>query len=583
MSTYVVKHEACPRCVRNGRDRSGNNLARYNDNSAFCFACGYTLLSEAYKIERGIINEESEEEEVMTKEMITQEEAEQVKGYTSNKGKNLRGLTDETYKYYNVRTKYDEETGEPSAQYYLYTEGYKTCGYKVRELPKSFHIIGKVGSGSDLFGQWKHKNSNSKWVVICAGEIDAMSAHQMLTNYNKSRGSDYEPVPCLSPSTGESGCKRQLQNQYDYLSKFDKVILCFDNDDAGQKAVEKIVSILPKGKVYIMSLCMKDTNEMLVSGKEKEWISSFFKAQKYTPDGIITSANLMDKIIEQALTPKIPLPPFMHRLQDLMAGGIPLGVIVNLASSSGAGKSTFVDSMTYYWVFNSPHKIGVVTLESDSGQYGTKILSQHIHQKIDLISNTDEKMALLESREVQEKAKELWYNPDGSPRWYLIEERDGGIESLKALVMELIIACECKVIILDPLTDLLDGLSNDEQSVLMRWMKGTVKSHQVTFINVNHVRKNSGGQKANSTGAELHEEDIHGSSSILKSGACNLLFMRNKEAEDDVEKNTTKMKMSKCRWTGQTAYAGEYYYDNATHTLHDKLDYFSKPENGGGF
>lgn len=39
----------------------------------------------------------------------------------------------------------------------------------------------------------------------------------------------------------------------------------------------------------------------------------------------------MSKIIEQAEVPKIPLPPFMHKLQDMMAGGIPLGVIVNLS------------------------------------------------------------------------------------------------------------------------------------------------------------------------------------------------------------------------------------------------------------
>ena len=74
----------------------------------------------------------------------------------------------------------------------------------------------------------------------------------------------------------------------------------------------------------------------------------------------------------------------------------------------------------------------------------------------------------------------------------------------------------------------------------------------------------------------MHEEDIMGHSSILKSGACNLIFTRNKEAEDEIERNTTYMKASKIRWTGKTGVAGVYYYDNETSTMYDKQDYFEK-------
>ena len=36
-----ISHEACPKCRREGNDRTGNNLARYNDGGAYCFSCGY--------------------------------------------------------------------------------------------------------------------------------------------------------------------------------------------------------------------------------------------------------------------------------------------------------------------------------------------------------------------------------------------------------------------------------------------------------------------------------------------------------------------------------------------------------------
>lgn len=37
----VIAHEACPQCRKLGKDRSGDNLARYDDGGAYCFSCGY--------------------------------------------------------------------------------------------------------------------------------------------------------------------------------------------------------------------------------------------------------------------------------------------------------------------------------------------------------------------------------------------------------------------------------------------------------------------------------------------------------------------------------------------------------------
>ncbi len=39
--SHVVKYEACPKCRSNGNDNRGDNLVRYADGGAHCFACGY--------------------------------------------------------------------------------------------------------------------------------------------------------------------------------------------------------------------------------------------------------------------------------------------------------------------------------------------------------------------------------------------------------------------------------------------------------------------------------------------------------------------------------------------------------------
>jgi KaiC/GvpD/RAD55 family RecA-like ATPase len=381
----------------------------------------------------------------------------------------------------------------------------------------------------------------------------------------------------VSPTIGEGGAAKQVALQYEWFSRFEKVIICMDNDDAGQKAADAIARVLPKGKAYVLSMSLKDPNEYLKNGRNREFISAYFSAKQFAPSGIVGSGSLGDAIRATMDSEKIPLPAFMHEVQELMAGGIPLGVWVNLGSASGTGKSTIADECIYHWIFNSPYRIGVVSLEADKGQYGINILSRHIGIKLNLIQDTAYKRELLDTPDIQAKERELFFNEDGSHRFHLVDDRDGGLEDLKEQIMKLIVICECKVIVLDPLQDILDGLTNEEQAVFSRWVKGLLKSHGVTFICINHVRKSQSGGKQNSEGADIHEEDFQGTSAIFKSAACNLLFKRNKEAESVVERNTTLMKMTKCRWTGNTSpIAGKYYYDNQTHTMHDLNDYIRR-------
>lgn len=575
--SYTIGKNPCRKCRDKGLDHTGDNFTFYGEGKGgFCFSCGYVLPSDARKAELGWDKYEYDDEEIMSKELLTPEEIEGIKEYTGIDGQDSRGITNETYKAYACRFKYSEESGEVVETFYPYTQDYKAAGYKVRQVPKDFYTVGKVGKNSELFGQWKWKESHAKYVLVCAGECDALSAFQMLENYRKSKGSDFDATPVVSSGIGESGSYKQLQLQYNWLNQFQRVVVCYDNDEAGKEAVKKLVDVIPKGKMFVMQLNLKDANCYLMANKEKQFLRSFYDAPAYSPDGIVGSGGLLNKVKEQALTPKIPLPEFMHKVQKQMAGGIPLGVIVNLASASGTGKSTIIDECTYSWIFNSPHRVGVLTMESDSGQYGTKLLSRHVGVKIDLIENIDEKIAFLERPDIVEASDNLFRLPDGTDRWHLIEDRDGGLDSMKALIMELIVSCDCKVIICDPVSDLLEGLSNEDQASFCKWMKGVIKSHCVTFVNVTHVRKSSGQQKANSTGAEMHEEDIFGSGSLIKSAACNLLFTRNKEAEDEMDRNTTFLKMSKCRWTGSTGSSGEYYYDSATHRMYDKEDYLQQ-------
>lgn len=399
------------------------------------------------------------------------------------------------------------------------------------------------------------------------GNCDALSAYQMLNDYNASKNSPFETA-VVSPIIGANSAA-QLKHNYKFIDTFDQIIICYDNDKTGQEAIEDIIPSLPKGKIKIMKMRYKDANEYLQAGKEKEFVTDFYNAETYVPVGVLGSSQLYDKILAQAATLKVPFPPFMNALNDKLVGGMPLGHIINIGAKTGIGKTTVVNELIYYWVMNSPHKAGVVSMELDSGQYGEVLLSRHLSSKLALIKSNDDKNAFLSNEIIKKRASELFTDSNGNDRFFVLDNRDGSVEEIQNTIEELIISCGCKIIILDPLQDILAGLSIDEQELFMKWVKGSIKSHGVTFILINHMRKSQGPAH------DVDEEDFQGSSTIIKSASVNIILSRDKSSDDDVERNTTRITVTKNRITGLTGPAGEVYYDNESHTLHDINEFFT--------
>lgn len=577
LSNLKIGKNACYRCRKNGRDRAGNNFHFYGEGKGgFCHSCEFTILSDDEKARRGLDVELVEEEveiNIMAKE-ITKEDIDNIKRLTTFDGRGLRGISNETYELYRVRHEYCQETGQVLRQYYPNTKDGKFASYKVRSMPKDFYAMGEMSNDLDLFGQWLYKAGGGKYVAVLAGEIDCLSAHEML---NK-KDSGYGAIPCVSAVNGESGSHKQLQKHYAWFSTFEKIVLIYDNDDAGKEAVEKVAKILPKGKVFVVKLNMKDTNEYLKAGREKEWVNLFYRAEKYTPAGVISSKNLYSQIVERASIDKISLPPFMVKLEDMMCGGIPLKSIVFLTAASGQGKTSFVNELVLHWIFNTPFKVGVCSLESDCAEYGENLLSRHIGRKLSLIRDKNEKQEFLSRDDIRDKAFELLEDEYGNPRFFLNDDR-GDFGSLQSKIEQMIVECGCQIIVIDPVSDVFAGMTNEQVELFMSWSKQMTKSHNVTFVNIAHTKKiggNGGKEASGSTGAMITEESITGSSSQYKSSSINIILVRNKLHEDVVERNCTKVFLAKCRHTGFTGPAGEIYYDSETHTLYDKEYYFTQ-------
>ena len=569
MALFKFKSQ-CPKCVEKGGDKSKDNLANYSDGGKHCFSCGYHIHGDENYIA-------TEEEEVLTEiKELSEESKERIKQGTTHK-LTWRGIRPETNKFFGVVYECSQETGAPIKQFVPTTIDNAHVGYKTRVFPKDFsHPVGEVGQKCDLIGSFRFVNGG-KYVVVCGGEVDFLSAFQMLRDYqvSKGNGEKYDSVACVTPTVGESGCGKQIQGNYKFLDSFERIVICFDSDAAGRAAVEKITPLLPRGKVYIMTPRYKDCNEYLTKGKEREFVTDFYNAKKHTPAGIVASTEIYKEVVQRSLLERLPFPPFLEKLNKMLSGGITYGFIVNILAGSGSGKSSLINQCVIHWAKECNILTSVVSLEADSAAYGENLLSCYAGKKLALISNKEEKHSVVTSEYMENCAKELFSYEDGSPRMYILDDR-GDYSELQSHVEELITSFGVKVIVFDVISDVFAGMSIEEVDKYMRWQKNIVKQYNCILINISHTRKSGGGQKAASQGAFLTEEATIGSGTQYRSAGINISLQRDKTSEDDVERNTTQVYLLKSRDTGVTGLACEIFYENETHTLYDKEYYFSQ-------
>jgi len=409
-----VRHEACSVC------NSSDAKAVYDDESWHCFSCGATSPSEEYKeelAEKSTIRTKPRQKKEARlaksqKEPITNDEAAEIVQMSGFSARGFRGIRDDTYEKFGVRHSVDPETGQVTKQFCPVTKAGARSGYKVRTVPKDFYSVGNVGRDCDLFMQ-RNFPKPAKYLLITEGEIDALSAYQMLRDYYVKKDMDYE-VAVVSGTTGAKSAQ-QIAMQYKFCDQFQNIVVCYDNDDAGQESVQEVVDSLPKGKVKIMQMKLKDANKYIEQGRESEFVRDFFSAEPYVPVGVVGSGALYEKMINQAVMPKIEFPPFMKKANAMLGGGCALGHTYNIAADTGAGKTTYINEIVYYWIFNCPYKVGVVTMELDSGQYAEVLLSRHLQKKIALMSNDEERETYLKSSLVKDRAHELFFTDDDLP------------------------------------------------------------------------------------------------------------------------------------------------------------------------
>lgn len=387
--------------------------------------------------------------------------------------------------------------------------------------------------------------------ISISGNCDAMALYQILKSLSSLP--DWEPA-VVSLSHGSASAARDISNDMDFVDSFERIVLCFDQDEAGQRATEDACKLLA-GKVYIAKFSEKDPNDMLLSGKAEELKWEVLKhAKRYTPDSIVNYADCWDRYKNAKNKTCYPFPESWKEL-NTKTYGVREGELVLITSGSGMGKTQFMRELKHHYHETTDFKFADIALEEDLGDTMAGLISLRLNKRISLpdVPVTEE-----EEREAFE-----YYFKDR--RWDGYDHFGGMDDDNLFNKLRFYAASGHKMIFLDHLSIIVseyaaDGGERERIDTIMTKLAKMAKELGLIMFLVVHLRKTS-GTTSFEEGAVPSLDDLRGSGSLKQLSMTIIALSRNQQHHDPFCANTTLSTVLKCRFTGRTG-ASDYFYFN---------------------
>lgn len=519
--SHFVRHEPCPSCG------SKNNLARYSDGHAVCFSGG----CDHYERATG---------EVIESKPKTNRKLEMTGVVASIPD---RRISEATCKKFGVTVEYDT-AGKISKHHYPYFD--KDTGAQTGTKSRIVDSKGFYASGTfdnvGLFGQQAFKGGG-KYITVVEGEADALAVSEMFDG----------KWAVVSIRSGASGAVKDIKQNLEWLETFENVVICFDNDKAGQEASRAVLDLFTPNKAKNVKLSAKDAGDMLKERNVQGFIKEWWNAKTYQPDGIIAGLDTWESIVAQEDVQSIPYP--WSCLND-MTYGFRERELVTITSGSGMGKSQIVRELEHYLLGATNDNIGILALEEDIPKTALGIMSIEANQTLHL------------SREFsREDKKVFWDRTLGTGRIFMFDHWGSTNEdNLLSRIRYMAKGLDCKWIILDHLSIVVsDQETGDERKAIdsiMTKLRQLVQETGVGLFLVSHLRRPSG--KAHEDGGQISLAELRGSAAIAQLSDMVIGLERDQQNPDPQVRNTTTVRVLKNRYAGLTGAACYLYYDKDT-------------------
>ena len=510
-NSEFIKHEPCPQC------QSRNNLARYSDGHGWCFGCGYREPAN------GETNEFNNTK--IKTDMITG----QVEALSK------RQIDFDTCKFFNYQT--GEYNGSPVQIAPYYNSNYQIVAQHIRFPNKDFIWLGDMNEVG-LFGMHKWKG-NQKMITITEGELDAMSV-------SKVQGNKW---PVVSVPSGAKSAKKYIKKNLEYLESFEKVVLMFDNDEAGNTASIECAQLFSPKKALVSKLPLKDANDMLVSGRGKDIINHIWNARPYTPEGIIAGADTWDLVMQDDSK---ECTPYLWEGLNNKTKGIRKGEIVTLCAGTGIGKSQVCREIAFDLITKGKN-VGYIALEESVARTVRGLIS------IDLNSKIHEEEIRRDFTE--ETLKKSWDKIQGHTYFH---KHFGSTDSenLMSKIRFLVRGCDCDYVVLDHINMVVSGIEGDERKLIdytMTRLRSLVEELNFGLILVCHMKRlpDKTGHEEGAITSLSHLKGSHGLGQLTDI-CCGLERSQQNEETKDILTN---------RYNGDTGVACSLHYDRETGRL----------------
>lgn len=514
----LVKHTGCDKCG------SSDGNAVYTDGHTWCFVCKTWGKGDGVQEEVQHTHDPSE--------LSFTGEIKDLPG---------RKLRENTCKLWSYRV--GEYQGRKAHfAYYLDPASRRPIAAKVRFPDKTFKFVGNA-KDAPLYGQWLWRDGG-KMVTVCEGELDALSISQ-------AQGNKWAVV---SVPTGAQGASKSIRKAIDWLNRFETVVFMFDNDEHGRKAALDCARLLPPGKAKIATLPLKDASDMLVAGRGPEIVDAIWNAQVYRPDGIVSAADLWEKVSTDEVIQAVDY-PFSGLTKK--TGGIRKGELITITAGSGIGKSLFCREIAHHLIANENYRLGYIALEENTKRTLLGLMGIEVNRPLHISKEGVDDDTF--NQAFHKVSKNLYlYDSFGSI------EPENLIERLRYMAVGL----QCDALFLDHISIAISGLEEiDERralDVMVTKLRSLVEETGVVMFNVSHLKRPSMSDKGHEQGLQTSLAQLRGSHAIGQLSDIVIGLERNQQGDNP---NETVVRVLKNRFNGDTGVATTLLYSKSTGRL----------------
>ena len=505
MSSQFIKHIPCTKCGSS----DGNSL--YDDNHEYCHVCQTYVTGDGE---------------------VTKQKTKPMRNFTNYDNLSSSAIPDRNINSATCLA-YGVKQDDKNHYYPYYDSDNSIAGIKVRTVAdKSFSIQGDWKS-TTLFGQHKFAKGGRN-VTIHEGELDALAGFQMA-------GSKY---PHVSVKNGASAALKDCKAQYEWIDSFETIYLSFDSDEAGQKAVNEVAELFgSKCKIIKHIQGYKDACDYLKNGKSSEYVSLWWGAEQWTPDGIIAGSSLWDEVTKP-VEKSLALYPW-EGVNELTYGIRP-AELITVTAGSGLGKSQFLREILWHLLKTTDGRIGCMFMEESVSKTAKSIMSLYANKPLHLPS----------TQVSHEELKDAFDNTLATDRLFFWDNFGStDIDNVINRIRYFAKASDCQYVFLDHISMVVSAQSNGDErksiDELMTKLRMLVQETSICLIAVSHLKRPE--SKGHEEGAATSLSQLRGSGSIAQLSDIVIGLVRNAQADDVVERNTTRVSILKNRFSGLTS------------------------------